>query len=243
VKSRIRVIALTVAGFALVGLVAVILVLWNIDGVLRHLLATSLSRHLGTRVEIGKLEVSQRRRTVHLENLTIHNPPGFGTNPLLRLPEFYIQVSEARSDQHAVHFEEVRLNLAEAAILINAEGRTNLSELSTRAADAGPSRGKPEAEINWDTVEQLFSTNNFGGIDRLSLSLGRITYTDLRPPGITQQIDFRMTNRMATNVISATDLQPLAGEVLLKAAVGLLNESGKQPGGGLKSLIDSLRKH
>lgn len=221
------------------GLVALVmvgigLVIWKFDFLMQTAICSALSRGLGAPVEMDGFHLSPANSSVQWVGVRLYNPPGFGPGPWLSIPELYLQAQAGSPSSNpfssntisiptnvaAAHWREIRLNLAELAIVVNEQGQTNVTELmnslSQRRSDVG-------------SVTNLLSDFRFGGIDRLVLSLGRLRYVDLRNPTSTQELVFGLTNRVYTNLVSIDDFQPIAGEIVMRGALGLLARPSGSP--------------
>lgn len=203
-----------IAVVAAVLLALVIAFLLNFDWLLRKGVTALLQDRTGCPVEIQRLELGLRDGTLLVEGLTIGNPPGFGDAPLLSLPELYLAYDLAAAATNSLRFREVRVNFDQLSMVIDAQGRTNLTEIMASLEKAG--LGQQAAPKT-----NLLGGMTFGGIDQLRLSLGRVSYQDLRRPADNMNIIMGITNRTLTNVVSVTNVAPLALEVLIKTAIQL----------------------
>ena len=185
-RPLLRRAAFVILGLVGAALLSVALVLLNVDRLARRALTATLARQTGTGIRLDAVELGLRNQTFRLQNLVISNPPGFGPEPLLALPELFVAYDPAAGASNALRFREVRLNLSELNLVVDRAGRTNLMELAKRA---GPERGSGLNATN------LLGGLNFQGIDRLTLTLGRITFTDERDPAQNKRFNLGVTNR------------------------------------------------
>lgn len=204
-RKVIRVL-LVLFTLALVALIAFVL---SFDWLVKRTMTYTLSRTTGGAVELKSVEVGFRKGTFHVEQLRLLNPPGFGGGPMLDLPELYLAYDEAAAVTNALHFREVRLNLAEIGIVIDAQGRTNLLSLG----------GGLDLEKIAKSQSNKVSRVNFTGIDQLTVSLGQVTTIDLRPPARTNIIRLGLRNEVLRNVRSEADLMPLVFKLMLSGSL------------------------
>lgn len=185
------------------------LVFANRDWLARRMLISALEHQTGTGVRLDGVELGARDASLRLQNLVISNPPGFTARPLLALPELYLAYNPEAASSNALRFREIRLHLAELSLEVDRSGRTNLMSL---AASARSQRGGTE-------VTNLLGGLNFQGIDRLTLTLGRIHFRDERDPRRNRTFDLGITNRSLLNVRTLTQLMPLAMEIAFKGGM------------------------
>ncbi|HAB16955.1 MAG TPA: hypothetical protein PLX89_07095 [Verrucomicrobiota bacterium] len=192
----------------LLGLVLVTLAvaLFNVNGITRRVIRTSLAQRTGVGVRLDSAELGIRDGSFRLQSLVISNPPSFGPDPLLALPELYVRYDPAAASSNVFRLAEARFNLAQVNVIVDRDGRTNLMELG-RAM---------EGELGPDATN-LLRGMTFGGVDRLTLTLGQIAFTDQRHPNRNLRYDLGITNRTLTNVTSLAQLLPLALEVAFRS--------------------------
>lgn len=210
VLRRIGFILLALAGGALL-LVAILVA--NVDRLTRSTLAYALSVQFGAGVRLDEARLGFRDSSLLLRNLVLSNPPGFDPRALLVLPELYIAYDPNAAASNRVRFREVRLHLEELNLEVDASGRTNLMELAGNAARA---RGLTPGSVDTNLLTTLEFGSRIDGIERLSLTLGRIVFRDQRNPAHNRAFQLGITNRTFSQVISPTQLVPLAIEILMR---------------------------
>jgi uncharacterized protein involved in outer membrane biogenesis len=201
---RVIRVLLVLCGLALLALVALVA---SFDWLVKRSMMLALSRTTGGDVQIARVQVGFRQGLFHVEQLRLLNPPEFGGGPMLDLPEFYVSYDQAAAATNALHLKEVRLNLAEIGIVIDAQGRTNLLSLG------GGLQKLSDSQTN------KMSKLNFTGIDKLTVSLGQVTTVDLRTPGHTNVIRLGLRNEVLRNVRTEADLMPLVFKLLLSGGL------------------------
>lgn len=182
----------------------------GLDVLVRQAIRTSLERKIGVSVQLESARLGIRDGSLHLRSLVISNPPGFGLDPLLSLPELYLRYDGSAAASNVLRFSEVRLHLESLNLRVDAQGRTNLMEL---AAHSG---GVPTLSSNTNATLTLPNGMEFGGIDRLTVTAGRVSLQDARDARKNAVYDLGLTNRTVTQVTSVIQLLPLAMEVALR---------------------------
>ncbi|MBN8247781.1 MAG: hypothetical protein J0L84_10100 [Verrucomicrobia bacterium] len=215
-RRRLLLILLAVVG----GILGLVLIgVANVDRLARGVLVSTLHRQTGAGVRLDAVRLGFRDASFSLSGLVLSNPPQFSARPLLSIPELYMAYHPESAASNAVRFREVRLHLAELNLEVDARGRTNVTELAAtaaakRGADGGGETGAdPGALTNW------LQGMTFEGIDRLTLSLGRISYSDQRDPRRDRTILLGITNRTVENVTNWVQLLPLALEIAFKGGM------------------------
>ncbi len=178
----------------------------SLDGLARRLIRTSLARQTGVGVRLDAVALGLRDGSFHLQSLVLSNPPGFSPGPLLSIPELYLRYDAEAAASNVFRLAEARLHLGEINVLVNQDGNTNLLALAGSAATT-------PGELSTNLLRGF----QFGGVDRLTLTLGRIRFRDERDERRSVQFDLGITNRTLTNVTSVIQLMPLVLEIALRS--------------------------
>ena len=147
---------------------AVALVLLK-DTLLKSFAEWRIRRQTGLSVTIDKMEVGLFSPTFLMRGFKLYNPPEFGGSVLIDIPEVYFEYDPSQiASARKLHLNLLRFNLKELNLVRNRAGRTNVMAVLAQSEDktAGPSGSAPLQQFD------------FGGIDRLYLSLGTVRYTD-----------------------------------------------------------------
>ena len=83
----------------------------------------------GLKLSIGSMNVGVFKSLIGINELHLHNPPGFGDELMIDLPEIYVDYNLSAFIAGKAHLEEVRLNLKEFMVVKNADGQLNLDSL------------------------------------------------------------------------------------------------------------------
>jgi uncharacterized protein involved in outer membrane biogenesis len=175
------------------------------DTIARSVVERRIQAETGFDVKIGKLQFGLLTPYVSVEDFVLYNPAEFGGGPFLNIPEMHLEYSPLGLRQ--MRLKLLRLNLKELNIVENMAGRTNIVELLARTS--------PES------LRQSHSTNEteFGGVDMLNLSIGKVRYVDMRRPRRNQEINLNIRNEIVQNVRSQKDLAGLFFKILLRAGI------------------------
>lgn len=203
-KTLVKVLA----GLLGLALVLVVVFVLCFDWIAKQAMQKALGKLTGSEVRIGDLEYGMYRGTLRISGLVVGNPPGFGGTPLLDLPELYLESDPSSATTDAVRFKKARIHLAEVSIVVDAQGRTNIHSLGRTLEELQ----KREKEKGSGT------TARFGGIDELTVSLGKLTSIDLRPPARTNTIVLGLRDEKLQNVRTVADLTPILFKLVLGGA-------------------------
>jgi uncharacterized protein involved in outer membrane biogenesis len=175
------------------------------DTIAKSLLEQRIRSETGIEVKIGKLEVGLFTPVFHIEDLILYHPPEFGGSPFVNVPELHVEYDREALARHRLHFQLVRLNLAELNVVQKADGVSSIQAL---------------AAVLKNTLETRTKEYEFQGIDILNISLGKYTVTNLKPPRSVQEKRIGIKNEIIPNVRSINDLSGLLVKILLAQPKG-----------------------
>ena len=196
-------VALVILAVAL----AVIAVLLK-DVIAKSLTERNLRQNTGMDAKIAKMEIGLATPVVNLEGLKLYNTDDFGGSTFLEMPE--LRVEYATDDVRAgkVRFKTVRMNLAEVHIIKNKAGKTNLEMMQKH------SKKKSGEKDGGGGVPGV----DFGGIDALYLTVGKIKITDEADPRNNDVIDVGVKEEVGRNLKTEADIAVWFSSVLFKVA-------------------------
>ena len=139
-----------------------------------------------------------RNASFRIQNLVIENPPSYGGGRFLHLPELYVSYDRAAAATNALHLLEVRLDLAEIQVVVDAQGRTNIAELQAAVA-----------KLDSPVQRERATSTRFTGIDTLVVTLGTVAFKDLRPPGSSKVFTAGLRGETLHNIHNWVDLLPI----------------------------------
>jgi len=196
----LRWFAVILAAFAVLGALA----WWQRDVFFKAMATRALQRHTGMRVEMGTFQTSPAG-AIAMRDVRFYNFPEFGGGVLLYAPELLVDLDRTLLAAGQVRFKELRVTLAELNVIQDTAGRWNFEKVEKEMTERNatrPQRGQPSFA--------------FSGIDRLSLSLGRIRYSDLKRPGRNRDIQVGVTNEVASDIRTEEQLQEWIGSFLFR---------------------------
>ncbi|HEY0550521.1 MAG TPA: AsmA family protein [Verrucomicrobiae bacterium] len=189
-------------------LLAVLAVLLK-DIIAKSLAEKNLRDNTGMDAQIGKLEIGLATPTVNLEGLKLYNPADFGGGTFLEMPQLRIEYVPGDIRSGKLHFKTVRLNLSEVHIVKNKNGKTNI-ELMQKESKKKTSGQKDKSDI---------PGVNFGGIDTLYLTVGKIRITDESNPKNNEVIDVGVKEEVGRDLKTELELMQWFNGVMLKVAM------------------------
>ena len=210
-KTLLRwIIRLCVTLLFLLVLLAIVVLLLK-DPILKALSERDLRKRTGMDAKIARLEVGLATPTVHLEGLKLYNTADFGGGTFLDLPELRAEyVPEAMWPPWSweVRLKTVRLNLAEVHVVRGKNGRTNI-EMMQSAARERSGRKKGGGGLGLE----------FGGIETLYLTVGRIRITDESDPRNNDVIELGLKEEVGKNLKNEAEITQWFSGVVLKLAL------------------------
>lgn len=124
----------------------------------------------GLKLSIGSMNVGVFKSLIGINELQLHNPPGFGDGLMIDLPEIYVDYDLGSFIAGKAHLEEVRLNLKEFMVVKNEAGELNLDSLKAIGATE-------EEEVVDEGKKEKTEMPDLQ-IDLLVLKIDRVIYKD-----------------------------------------------------------------
>ena len=223
----------TVIALILLLIVLAVAVVLLKDVIAKSLAEKNLRDNTGMDAKIEKMEVGLVTPTVNLEGLKLYNTADFGGGTFLEMPELRIEYIPGEVRDGKLHLKTVRLNLAMVHIVKGKDGKTNLEMLQqqTKNKSAAPTdkskSGKPAVE--------------FGGIDTLYLTVGKLKITDLGHPENNQEINMGLKDEVGRNLQTEAELTGWFAGIVFKL---YLQEMMTNPDAqkNLRSLFEGPKK-
>src|SRR5437867_5322284 len=183
------------------GLFAVLLAALLLkDRIVKSLVEQRLRKAAGVEVQIGKLNLSLFSASLTVKDFRVFNPAGFGDAMLLHLPEISFVLDWPQARTNRLHFHDLKLRLSELNLIKNRAGLLNL-----------------------ETVKQSILANlrlqQFGGIDSLTLTLEKVSYTDQQQPANSLQLNLDVNSETVTNLQTEEALKTWLNAFLLRIAI------------------------
>lgn len=164
-----------------IGLSALLLVLiLGRNLLIQHGASAAVKAALGLDLTIGEVQVGLLETDFRIRELVVRNPPGFGSEPLARVPLIYVDYELGSLFSGKLHCTRIEVEVAEVSVVQDASGATNLLKVKA-LAEGGKQEGsetKPEPKRESKPMEMR--------IDKLILSIGRVRYLKLKGDGSVQ---------------------------------------------------------
>ena len=201
----IRLFVTLVILFIVLAVVAVLLK----DTIAKSVAERNLRDTTGLDAKISKLEVGLATPTVNLEGLKLYNTADFGGGTFLELPELRMEYVPDGVREGKLRFKTVRLHLAEVHVVRNKSGRTNIEMLQkeTRKKSTG---GKEKTDR---------PVVDFGGIETLYLTIGKIHIKDEKDPRNNDVIDIGLKDEVGRNLKTEVEITQWLQMVMLRRAM------------------------
>ena len=148
----------------------VLLLSQNLDEIVRSAIESQGSAALGTAVRVGSVELELAEGRGRIRDLQIANPPGSGEGNLLELGVVTLAIDAtsalavARGNSRHFIIERVSLEEPRAALVVGADGSTNLQALQDAMAD-----GSSKASSSSGQTEPLLLTLKSVSMERAAV--------------------------------------------------------------------------
>lgn len=173
--TRTRLILLILAGFLALALVAVLLLVRNLDS----LVAKAVERHgtavAGTDVRVQEVEIGLRAGTGALHGLTVANPPGFSPQPIFTFADILVNLDTDTLTNEVPVVDQIRILAPTFHLEVDAQGRSNLEVVrdNLRRHSAARPRLPDRQEPTRLLIRQLLITEGSGVLDLSAFGGGR----------------------------------------------------------------------
>jgi hypothetical protein len=181
------------------------------DKLLKEMVQTRIRQQTGMDVRIGQLETGLIYPTIHLNDVTVFNTAEFGGSPFLVIPDLYLEYDRKELGLQRLRLNLVRLEVANINVVQNEQGRTNIQKILAETTFTQPVAGKTEGK----------PPLAFQALDRLNLTVRKVTYTDLKNPRRSQEIPIQLKNEVINNLRSEEDFYGVLLKIFLRAGIPL----------------------
>jgi uncharacterized protein involved in outer membrane biogenesis len=190
----------------------------------------------GLRAQIGHLKTGLGSATIALKDIRIFNPPEFGSSLLLEIPQLDVELDAEQAVASKLRFKVLRFHLSELNVVRDKQGRLNLEALQDFRNTPGPTNAAP------GTARSGRKGYEFGGIGKLYLTLGKVTYTDLQQPKNNREFILGVEDELVTNIENAHELDTWMKAFLIRIAVQEYVKARAQRGRSRERGLDLLWK-
>jgi hypothetical protein len=192
----------------LLMLLGVVVVWLAIDPVMKRFLVAAVEQQTGLSATVEEFRFRPFSGEVQIRRMRLYQPATNGGALVMDIPEVFVALDLAAAETNRLQFRELRLDIAEANI-------------SKELADPA----------HWEHLTNPDFTNRtevaFGGIDKLTLSIGTLRFPDPERPENLVDLPINLRNQTFTN-LTATNLEAVAYFISIKAAASMMF----QPSGG-----------
>jgi uncharacterized protein involved in outer membrane biogenesis len=174
----------------LILFVALIVVfLLSFDSIVKAMFTRQIRAQSGMDVKIGKLSVGLFSSVITVEDFKLFNPAEFGGTPFLNIRELHVEYDRTSMAHRNLRCRLIRLDITELSVVKNDAGLTNLLALQSIKL-----KSKRADDID------------FGGITVLNLSVGKLSYVDLKKPVRNREFKVNLKNQIYKDVKTTGDL-------------------------------------
>jgi hypothetical protein len=155
---------------------------------------------------------------VRFEGLKIFNPTEFGSSAFIHFEELHVEADRAALKQRRLQFRMLLINLAELNIVEDKQGRLNFQSIKEQI-DRKQKESKPGKSKTDDKTELPLE---FGGIDKLTLTLGKLRKINLNYPDKPVETDLGVRAEVMTDIKDKEDFQNKVLPVLLRGGIAAI---------------------
>lgn len=182
--TRRSIILLTIAGLLVLVAVMILLLVQNLDALVKRAIESYGSETAGTAVRVADVSMSLRQGRGTVRGLTVANPPGYSATPLFALNDITMAIDTTSLTGAVPVVEELRIGTTAFRYELDQAGRSNLSVLQKRLKNqgktgAGEPKQSPGKRIR---VKRLVIADGEAILELGQFGIGRAT---ARVPGVT----------------------------------------------------------
>ena len=208
--------AALIFGFIILVLAGLALLL--VDPVIKAMAEKRLTRSFGMKVTIDDLDVGIFRSEITISGLKIFHRQEFGGQPLLEMPELYVDYNwKALRQRKVLHFERVRLHLQRVNLVADTTGKTFFNQYKQSISQSR--RPVSTSKTQPTSGEKQKQARGFAGIDELKLTLGKLRVTDMRRPGWSREYGVNIPNAVFRDLRTRDDFETMFLQLI--AVMGL----------------------
>lgn len=213
----------------------IILLVNNLDSVVRRAIEVAGTNALGTEVRVGSVDLDLARGSATLSNFSIANPPGFSTDDMVRFDELFVALDLASLSSDVIRINSVRT--VNPSVMYEMQGtRSNLDVVRERfPAQAPPAEPAADANMPEIAINEL----NISGIQAtlmsdllpapVNVSIGDVVIPPVQgtPAQLARQIAGPLVTQLGSRAASAlaAALSRLSVEDLRNGAQERLNQA------------------
>ena len=177
------------------------------DPILQAITRRGIEESTGLRAEIGEFKSEFGTTAVHIRNLRLYNQKEFGGALMANVPELLLDLDPELAAVGRLHFRSLKLNLTELNVVKNLKGRFNLEGVEKKIRERLERRKRKK--------NQDFEFE-YGGIERMELTLGKVSFTDMARPQRSRSFDLGVKDEIVSDLKTEEDLQRWIGAMLFR---------------------------
>jgi phosphate/sulfate permease len=207
--------------FVILAVVAVVALLLLKDVLAKSAAEKNLRDSTGMDAKIAKFDSGLFTSTVDLEGIKLYNKPEFGGGTFLEMPELRVEVVPEDLRKGKIHLKTVRINISQVTVVKDANGKLNTDDITKEA------KKKSGGEKSKSDIPGV----DFGGIDTLIVSIGKVKFKDLGNPRFDQEFRLNLKEEKGQNLKTEAEVQAWFQMAVLKVAMQEAMRSGNADGG------------
>ncbi len=173
----------------------------RMDGYIKDAIEKYASQSLGTKVTVGKVNLSLRKTTATITNLQIANPPGFTGDSAFKAGVIEITLNPKESNLRSVIIDRVLLSQP-AVHYVKTKETDNLSVLQKNAENYLQA-SKKESASSKPATESKESKQPRILIKKLDIEGANLTYHDMRI--LSADVNLKLNDIHITNIDTGED--------------------------------------
>ena len=190
----------------------IVIFLLSFDCIVKAMVTRQIRAQSGMDVKIGKLSVGLFSSVITIEDFKLFNPAEFGGTPFLNIRELHVEYDRSSMAHRNLRCRLIRLDIAELSVVKNDAGLTNLLALQSIKL-----KSKRADDID------------FGGITVLNLSVGKLSYVDLKKPARNREFNVNLKNQIYKDVKTTGDLYGVLILIWLRTSFVVLDNEPFPP--------------
>lgn len=162
------------------------------DLILKVAIEQVASQVLGAKIEMRRFTLGIFTHKIRIQDIKIHNPPGFPAEVFCEVPEVLIDIDLPAATRHQLHFPLVVFNLEKMVVYRNKEKKLNVDQLKIVQEQLQKKKQPDEPE------PQMLPFK----VDEMRLNIGQVIFIDASKPGppVTQAYDIGLKNKTIKNI-------------------------------------------
>lgn len=200
------------------------------DRIFQSWVENRLEQGTGLEVTLRHAEVDLFSGKVRFEGLKLYNPTEFGPSAFIHFEELHVEADRAALKQRRLQFRLLLINLTELNIVEDKQGKLNFQSIKEQI-DRKQKESKPGKTKDDDGPELPME---FGGIEKLTLTLGKLRKINLNYPDKPVETDLGIRDEVMTDIKTKEDFQNKVLPVLLRGGIAavyqIFSESKRQHG-------------